>query len=99
MVGGARQLSQGFPLQRSQPPATKLKLTFGIDSSRRMNKLIHKHSVIVCAEEGSDEFPQPEISELAQELEQFKNKVDPERNTKHIAHLNLIWSVSEVSSK
>lgn len=37
-----------------------------------------------------------EDTKLVREFEMLKNKIDPQNNAKLAAHLNLIWSVSEV---
>ena len=38
-----------------------------------------------------------EDADLSKRFEAFKNAADPQRKTKLAAHLNLLWSVSEVS--
>jgi hypothetical protein len=47
---------------------------------------------------GSVDYGTEDEDSLAKEFESLKNRLAPESNVKKAAHLNLLWSVSEVSA-
>ena len=56
----------------------------------------NKYSQVVRGLGSVDGGSEDEDTKLVREFEILKNKVDPQNNAKLAAHLNLIWSVSEV---
>lgn len=81
----------------SQLPLRRGWLTRASTSGRQLLKYSRRVSFKVRAQSGLGEEPQSEDDGLSKELEKYKSSVDPQRKTKLAAHLNLLWSVSEVS--